>query len=325
MSVTLHPSSALGFSRPLTQHVKRTLTITNNNAQPVAFKVKTTAPKLYCVRPNSGRVEPGESVEVQVMLQAMKEEPPLSTKCKDKFLIQSTLITPEKETLPLHDIWNNLDGDTQVNSQKIRVVYLPPEGQTVPEEDEGPAAPILGTAPPPDSRYATVKQHPIGNGHPGEHIPEFEESRNVPPAEAETTAHYEESHEEMPLPGESAPVVNVAVHPPPREPTPLTRAPSRPTDDDVDAKLAEATAEINRLRSLLAAMPEPDASKTTSSPETPPGLRRRHRSPSSDLTTIVSDTDVSSYVEEPLQPDGVPLQIVIVIALGVFVTTYVFF
>ena len=38
------------------------------------------------------------------MLQAMKEEPPLAAKCKDKFLIQSTLITPEKETLPLQDI-----------------------------------------------------------------------------------------------------------------------------------------------------------------------------------------------------------------------------
>jgi hypothetical protein len=67
---------------PLTTLVKRSLTITNHNLQPVAFKVKTTAPKvriaavlswliclwillqLYCVRPNSGRVEPGESVDV---------------------------------------------------------------------------------------------------------------------------------------------------------------------------------------------------------------------------------------------------------------------
>ena len=38
------------------------------------------------------------------MLQAMKEEPPLAAKCKDKFLIQSTTITPEKETLSLGDI-----------------------------------------------------------------------------------------------------------------------------------------------------------------------------------------------------------------------------
>lgn len=33
-----------------------------------------------------------------VMFQPMKEEPPLNAKCKDKFLIQSTLLTPEKES-----------------------------------------------------------------------------------------------------------------------------------------------------------------------------------------------------------------------------------
>lgn len=38
------------------------------------------------------------------MLQALKEEPPLSAKCKDKFLIQSTLLTPEKEAMPTQDI-----------------------------------------------------------------------------------------------------------------------------------------------------------------------------------------------------------------------------
>jgi hypothetical protein len=38
------------------------------------------------------------------MLQAMKEEPPLNAKCKDKFLIQSMLIPPEKVAVPLHDL-----------------------------------------------------------------------------------------------------------------------------------------------------------------------------------------------------------------------------
>lgn len=39
-----------------------------------------------------------------VMLQPMKDEPPLNFKCKDKFLIQSIAITPEKEQLPLADL-----------------------------------------------------------------------------------------------------------------------------------------------------------------------------------------------------------------------------
>jgi len=83
----------------------------------------STLIQLYCVRPNSGRVEPGESVDVSgkrvaaassiilnsfllssVMLQPLKEEPPLNSKCKDKFLVQSTFITPDKETMALHDL-----------------------------------------------------------------------------------------------------------------------------------------------------------------------------------------------------------------------------
>ena len=41
-----HPRRTLRLPGPLTQTVKRTLTISNNNVQPVAFKVKTTAPKV---------------------------------------------------------------------------------------------------------------------------------------------------------------------------------------------------------------------------------------------------------------------------------------
>jgi hypothetical protein len=171
-------------------------------------------------------------------------------------------------------------------------------------------------------RFDTVRQFPVGNGHPVETVPEFEESRNVGHPEHEAPVHYEESQEDI---TDSAPVVNVAVHPPPRDPTPPPpRVPSRSNNEDLDAKLAEATAEINRLRSLLVAMPEPSKiPSTTEAPTTE--LRRRHRSLSSGTTTVGTETDVSTYIEEPLQPEGVPLQVVIAIALGVFVMTYVFF
>ena len=129
---------------PLTNLVKRSLVITNNNSQPVAFKVKTTAPKvghftfkmllffvtssplfsftvcdptlaelslgrvLMClVRQNFSARSRGRNqilLTFSVMLQALKEEPPLNTKCKDKFLIQSTIITPDKDTMSLADI-----------------------------------------------------------------------------------------------------------------------------------------------------------------------------------------------------------------------------
>lgn len=102
---------------PFTQVVRETLSVKNTISSPIAFKVKTTAPKQYCVRPNSGRVEPGETIEVLgksvshvyllltlVLLQPLKEEPPVDYKCRDKFLVQSVEITADKETLNLAEL-----------------------------------------------------------------------------------------------------------------------------------------------------------------------------------------------------------------------------
>ncbi|TFY74389.1 hypothetical protein EWM64_g9623 [Hericium alpestre] len=366
MSVNLQPSSTLGFNRPLTQNVKRALAISNPNAQPVAFKVKTTAPKLYCVRPNSGRVEPGETAEVQVMLQAMKEEPPLNAKCKDKFLIQSTLITEEKNSLPLGEVWNVQEGDElhKIHSQKIKVAYLPPEGVAVEEEDENaPNMSVMSGAG--DVRghsnialdavlnmmqqFGSTRQYPAGNGHPADQesilrdrsSSHQQDRAHTPPADF--AAAREEAHEESPragtkpeLPQGGVGVVNVNVHttPPATPPSAPATVPAPAPKAELSPELAvkyqeavaknqEAQAEIQRLRALLAAVPDP--SSVASSGTTPTELRRRHRPMSDDGTTVVS-SDAGTYLDEGiLQPEGVPLQVVVIVALIVFITTYLFF
>ena len=50
---------------PFTEVSTATLKLSNPTTKPINFKVKTTAPKQYCVRPNAGAVQPGGSVEVQ--------------------------------------------------------------------------------------------------------------------------------------------------------------------------------------------------------------------------------------------------------------------
>ncbi|KAL7622969.1 phosphatidylinositol-binding protein scs2 [Parahypoxylon ruwenzoriense] len=133
MSVEIDPQE-LGFQRPFTAEVSEVLKIRNPNTHPVAFKVKTTAPKQYCVRPNSGRVEPGKEVEVSVILQAMKQEPPPDTKCRDKFLVQSVAITGDKEFANLASILTEVKWDaiekSSVQEKKIRVVFLPTGGSS---------------------------------------------------------------------------------------------------------------------------------------------------------------------------------------------------
>ncbi|EKG21325.1 Major sperm protein [Macrophomina phaseolina MS6] len=129
MSVELTPPE-LGFKRPFTQEVSQSLRLRNPNSDPVAFKVKTTAPKQYCVRPNSGRIEAGKEVEVQVLLQAMKEDPPPDARCRDKFLVQSVAVTADMEFSNVATIWSHIEQTAKhtIQERKIRVVFLPADG-----------------------------------------------------------------------------------------------------------------------------------------------------------------------------------------------------
>ncbi|KAF9405805.1 phosphatidylinositol-binding protein scs2 [Podila epigama] len=151
MSIELEPSSQLSFRRPLTESIKETLIIRNPTQLPIAFKVKTTAPKQYCVRPNSGRVEPGHELEIQVQMQAMKEDPPVDFKCKDKFLVQSIAITAERELLSPVDLWPTVEREAkdQIREKKLRCAFLPPIEHAITqirEEDETVASHISSSA-----------------------------------------------------------------------------------------------------------------------------------------------------------------------------------
>lgn len=73
-----------------------------------------------------------------VLLQPMKEEPPSSAKCRDKFLVQSTIITPERETTSLSDIWGVVEKEDKgaIHEQKIRCAFLPATTAPLQEEEE---------------------------------------------------------------------------------------------------------------------------------------------------------------------------------------------
>ncbi|KAF9012872.1 PapD-like protein [Hymenopellis radicata] len=139
MSITLYPRHTLGFPGPLTRLVTQTLTITNHNNLPVTYKVKTTAADVFCVRPNPGRVEPGETVQVAVMHEPMTTEPPMTAKCTHKFLVLSTLIHDDADgDKSLQEIWNAVDaGGKEVHRYKMRVRYLPAVRYQTLHEDEG--------------------------------------------------------------------------------------------------------------------------------------------------------------------------------------------
>ncbi|MCJ1443713.1 MAG: phosphatidylinositol-binding protein scs2 [Stictis urceolatum] len=136
MSVEIDPPE-LGFRRPFTQEVTQILRLKNPHDAPVAFKVKTTAPKQYCVRPNSGSIEANEEVEVQVLLQAMKEDPPLDAKCRDKFLVQSAMVNDADSAngadgANVASLWPTIEKTAKdtIKERKIRVIFLPAHDTT---------------------------------------------------------------------------------------------------------------------------------------------------------------------------------------------------
>ncbi|XP_050524724.1 vesicle-associated membrane protein-associated protein B isoform X2 [Daktulosphaira vitifoliae] len=58
----------------------------------VAFKIKTTAPKRYCVRPNCGELYAKEKAEISVILQPFDYD--ANERNKHKFLVQTVVIDP---------------------------------------------------------------------------------------------------------------------------------------------------------------------------------------------------------------------------------------
>lgn len=132
----------LKFPFELKKQISCSLQLVNKTDNYVAFKVKTTNPKKYCVRPNTGIVLPRSTCDVIVTMQAQKEVPP-DMQCKDKFLLQS-VVAPDgaaaKDITP--EMFSKESGHV-VEECKLRVVYVPPPQppSPVPEGSEEGGSP----------------------------------------------------------------------------------------------------------------------------------------------------------------------------------------
>ncbi|CAD6184325.1 unnamed protein product [Caenorhabditis auriculariae] len=113
------PPRELVFQGPFTDVVTSFMTLRNPTSKSVCFKVKTTAPKQYCVRPNSGVIAPGESKVVTVMLQPIDSIPVDAN--KHKFMVQSCA-APSDEVDNLDVFWKSINPADLMYS-KLMVVF----------------------------------------------------------------------------------------------------------------------------------------------------------------------------------------------------------
>lgn len=107
------------------KHKIEYIVLKNTTELPMAFKVKTTAPKSYCVRPNASILEPGSSVEISVILQAFSDPLPKNYKCKDKFLLVSLPCPDLTDASKVGDMWSDLEDryKDSIVLKKLRVNY----------------------------------------------------------------------------------------------------------------------------------------------------------------------------------------------------------
>jgi len=132
----IQPDDELKFRLELKKQIPATIRLYNSGNEEIAFKVKTTAPKKYCVKPNTGFVKKGETVNVHVIMQAQREWPADMMKCKDKFLVQSC---PSGGSTEFTELF--VKGKEDIKEQKLKVSYSQPAPppSPVPEGEEGPS------------------------------------------------------------------------------------------------------------------------------------------------------------------------------------------
>ncbi|KAM4057481.1 MSP (Major sperm protein) domain-containing protein [Hirsutella rhossiliensis] len=286
MSVNIEPQE-LNFRRPFTVEVSQTLTIKNPTSTPLAFKVKTTAPKQYCVRPNAGRIEPGQDFDVTVLLQAMKADPPHDTKCRDKFLVQSAPITSDKDFASIASVLESTD-KSHIQERKIRVNWMAANGSH--DQASATAQPVM----------ATPKRQSIVNGRMNE-TPEASRTYSSPKTNAdstpgsappsytpEDTRDDDDGKSDRPKSAVSQAVTAVSDS-------------AQATYEELKTKLAQAEAQVVMLKDS--------------------GLRQRN------VKTAGGDEKRASgpVTQAVKQADGVPVPIVAILCLLSFLLAYFFF
>jgi len=133
--LVIEPQNELTFVGPFTTAVSAVMALKNPSDRKVCFKIKTTAPKRYCVKPNSGVIDPRETVQIAVSLQPFEYDP--QEKNRHKFLVQS-MFAPEGD-LNQDTLWKDTDG-SQLMDSKLKCVFVMPDNNMVTSNGSAPSS-----------------------------------------------------------------------------------------------------------------------------------------------------------------------------------------
>merc|ERR1719384_889800 len=118
--IEVSPSDLLVFNKTGGSVAESSLTLTNKSAGTVAFKVKTTAPDSYIVRPSLGTLARGDETEVKIVLQKQAKANDTNP---DRFLVQAVVVG-EGKVVTRQD-WPGIPKES-LQEKKLEVMIVGP-------------------------------------------------------------------------------------------------------------------------------------------------------------------------------------------------------
>ena len=150
-NLCIHPMS-LSFQLVLNKEVVQPLFITNRSGRrTITFKVKTTSPRRYSVRPTRGILWSGDQEQVTITLRALRKPPSDADDCRDRFKVLSLPLDEEQamqlRELPqeqrrnlLDQLWDSEEAVAHATVKKIHCSFelsSPSSCSPIPEEQQG--------------------------------------------------------------------------------------------------------------------------------------------------------------------------------------------
>ncbi|CAM4933748.1 unnamed protein product [Rotaria socialis] len=124
MTLELLPNEMLFFQGPFDVVSTAILQLNNIGHQRIAFSIKTTAPKRYCVKPNRDFIEPYGTTSIQIMFQPMPAGQQSEDRSKHKFMVQWT-IAPNDYKNDIQDFWKQSSSELKdVNDSKLQCAFI---------------------------------------------------------------------------------------------------------------------------------------------------------------------------------------------------------
>ncbi|AFZ81437.1 vesicle-associated membrane protein, putative [Theileria equi strain WA] len=119
------PSDTIEFPLVLYTPLNASLKLENVSSEHVAFKIKTTTPKGYLVRPSTGVIKPGDVQTVQIILQPLSETPKV---INDRFLVQYTVVANDDPISK--DMWTTV-AKSAIQDQRLSVSFIKDPGLNI--------------------------------------------------------------------------------------------------------------------------------------------------------------------------------------------------